>query len=252
MKVCYNTFCNYMAFNLTTEKFEGPLDLMLHLIREQKLDIFDLDMEVLTDQYLAYLNKMEELHLEIESEYLLELAILIEYKSKKLLPKDEKDEDLQVEDPKELLVQRLLEYQKYKEASYKLNDSYISRQEIFSKSPSYEDYLDKDSDENKIEGNPNDLFKAMNRMLRKMQLSKPINTSFANKEISIDDRILEIKAQMVDLPSTFSFDDLVTDVSAISEYIITFLAILDLIKDHILLFSIDDMDNIYLKKAGFN
>ncbi len=241
-----------MAFNLTTEKFEGPLDLMLHLIREQKLDIFDLDMEVLTDQYLAYLNKMEELHLEIESEYLLELAILIEYKSKKLLPKDEKDEDLQVEDPKELLVQRLLEYQKYKEASYKLNDSYISRQEIFSKSPSYEDYLDKDSDENKIEGNPNDLFKAMNRMLRKMQLSKPINTSFANKEISIDDRILEIKAQMVDLPSTFSFDDLVTDVSAISEYIITFLAILDLIKDHILLFSIDDMDNIYLKKAGFN
>ena len=241
-----------MAFNLTTEKFEGPLDLMLHLIREQKLDIFDLDMEVLTDQYLAYLNKMEELHLEIESEYLLELAILIEYKSKKLLPKDEKDEGLQVEDPKELLVQRLLEYQKYKEASYKLNDNYISRQEIFSKSPSYEDYLEKDSDENKIEGNPNDLFKAMNRMLRKMQLSKPINTSFANKEISIDDRILEIKAQMVDLPATFNFNDLVADVSSISEYIITFLAILDLIKDHILLFSIDDMDNIYLKKAGFN
>ena len=252
MKVCYNTFCNYMAFNLMTEKFEGPLDLMLHLIREQKLDIFDLDMEVLTDQYLAYLNKMEELHLEIESEYLLELAILIEYKSKKLLPKDEKDEGLQVEDPKELLVQRLLEYQKYKEASYKLNDNYISRQEIFSKSPSYEDYLEKDSDENKIEGNPNDLFKAMNRMLRKMQLSKPINTSFANKEISIDDRILEIKAQMVDLSATFNFNDLVADVSSISEYIITFLAILDLIKDHILLFSIDDMDNIYLKKAGFN
>lgn len=241
-----------MAFNLTTEKFEGPLDLMLHLIREQKLDIFDLDMEVLTDQYLAYLNKMEELHLEIESEYLLELAILIEYKSKKLLPKDEKDEDLQVEDPKELLVQRLLEYQKYKEASYKLNEKYISRQEIFSKSPSYEDYLEKDSDENKIEGNPNDLFKAMNRMLRKMQLSKPINTSFANKEISIDDRILEIKAQMVDLPANFNFNDLVADVGSISEYIITFLAILDLIKDHILLFSIDDMDNIYLKKAGFN
>ncbi len=241
-----------MAFNLTTEKFEGPLDLMLHLIREQKLDIFDLDMEALTDQYLAYLNKMEELHLEIESEYLLELAILIEYKSKKLLPKDEKDEGLQVEDPKELLVQRLLEYQKYKEASYKLNDNYISRQEIFSKSPSYEDYLEKDSDENKIEGNPNDLFKAMNRMLRKMQLSKPINTSFANKEISIDDRILEIKAQMVDLSATFNFNDLVTDVGSISEYIITFLAILDLIKDHILLFSIDDMDNIYLKKAGFN
>ena len=86
-----------MGFEVETVKFEGPLDLMLHLIHEQQLDIFDLDMEVLTDQYINYLHQMEELHLEVESEYLVELATLIEYKSKKLLPKkaDEiEDEDL--------------------------------------------------------------------------------------------------------------------------------------------------------------
>ena len=66
-----------MAFEIETEKFEGPLDLMLHLIREQQLDIFDLDMDVLTDQYIEYLNKMERLQIDVESEYLVELSILI-------------------------------------------------------------------------------------------------------------------------------------------------------------------------------
>ena len=85
-----------MGFEVETMKFEGPLDLMLHLIQEQKLDIFDLDMAVLADQYLSYLHKMESLQLEIESEYLVELSTLVEYKSKKLLPKkkDEEDEEL--------------------------------------------------------------------------------------------------------------------------------------------------------------
>ena len=75
-----------MAFTVTIDQFEGPLDLMLHLIKDNKLDLFELDMDLLTDQYLHYLNAMESMHLEIASEYLAELAGLIEYKSKKLLP----------------------------------------------------------------------------------------------------------------------------------------------------------------------
>ncbi|MBQ2582540.1 MAG: segregation/condensation protein A, partial [Erysipelotrichaceae bacterium] len=102
-----------MGFEVETLKFEGPLDLMLHLIHEQQLDIFDLDMEILTDQYIRYLHAMEDLHLEVESEYLVELATLIEYKSKKLLPKKEDEADDNLEDPKDKLVRRLLEYQKY-------------------------------------------------------------------------------------------------------------------------------------------
>ncbi len=72
-----------MEFKIMIDQFEGPLDLMLHLIRENKLDLFDLDMNVLTEQYLAYLDAMESMHLEIASEYLSELAALLEYKSKK-------------------------------------------------------------------------------------------------------------------------------------------------------------------------
>ena len=78
-----------MSFQVNTQQFEGPLDLMLHLIKEHELDLFDLDISVLADQYLSYLNQMEHLHLEVESEYLVELATLIEYKSRKLLPKDD-------------------------------------------------------------------------------------------------------------------------------------------------------------------
>ena len=78
-----------MDFKVTIDQFEGPLDLMLHLIKENKLDLFDLDIDVLTGQYLIYLDSMDQLHLEIASEYLVELATLIEYKSKRLLPKDE-------------------------------------------------------------------------------------------------------------------------------------------------------------------
>ena len=103
-----------MAFEIETEKFEGPLDLMLHLIREQQLDIFDLDMDVLTDQYIEYLNKMERLQIDVESEYLVELSILIEYKSKRLLPKPSEDiESEYEEDPKERLIKRLIELQMY-------------------------------------------------------------------------------------------------------------------------------------------
>ena len=94
-----------MAFSITIEQFEGPLDLMLHLIKDNKLDLFDLDMDVLTDQYLSYLNSMEELHLEVASEYLSELAGLLEYKSKKLLPREKVEiEEEYEEDQRERLI----------------------------------------------------------------------------------------------------------------------------------------------------
>ena len=121
-------------FKVTIEQFEGPLDLMLHLIKEKELDLFDLDVNVLTDQYISYLNAMSEMHLEVASEYLVELAELIEYKSKKLLPRDNSElEDDYEEDPKERLVRRLLEYQQFKEISQTLNMMYEERQEMLTK-----------------------------------------------------------------------------------------------------------------------
>ena len=98
-----------MEFKVLIDQFEGPLDLMLHLIRENKLDLFDLDMNILTEQYLVYLDTMESMHLEIASEYLSELASLLEYKSKKLLPREKVEitEEYE-EDHRDRLVARLL------------------------------------------------------------------------------------------------------------------------------------------------
>ena len=243
-----------MSFTVETTKFDGPLDLMLHLIKEQQLDIFDLDMEVLTDQYINYLQTMEKLELEIESEYLVELATLLEYKSKKLLPKKTEElEDDYEEDPKERIVRRLLEYQKYKEVSSELLEAFNQRQEQFAK-PLSIDSINTNNlvDDQKLEGNPYDLLKAMTRVLRRMELSKPIETKLTAKEISTEDRILEIKSRLSTLPKTFNFENLVSDCHNVHEVIVTFLAILDMAKDHYLVFSTDDNDEIWFRRGENN
>lgn len=252
MAICYNDLV--MSFTVETTKFDGPLDLMLHLIKEQQLDIFDLDMEVLTDQYINYLQTMEKLELEIESEYLVELATLIEYKSKKLLPKKTEElEDDYEEDPKERIVRRLLEYQKYKEVSSELLEAFNERQEQFAK-PLSIDSINTNNlvDDQKLEGNPYDLLKAMTRVLRRMELSKPIETKLTAKEISTEDRILEIKSRLSTLPKTFNFENLVSDCHNVHEVIVTFLAILDMAKDHYLVFSTDDNDEIWFRRGENN
>ena len=240
----------WMGFEVETLKFEGPLDLMLHLIHEQQLDIFDLDMEVLTDQYIAYLHAMEDLQLEVESEYLVELATLIEYKSKKLLPRHSDDLEDDYEDPKDRLVRRLLEYQKYKEVSAALYDSFVERQDQLSKPLSLDRFIkEADLDAQKVEGDPYDLLKAMNKVLRRLQLSRPLDIKVTQKELSPEDRILQIKARLKDLPETFSFETLIEDCDDLHEYVITFMAILDMAKDHYLAFTIDNNENIWFTRG---
>ena len=243
-----------MAFEIETEKFEGPLDLMLHLIREQQLDIFDLDMDVLTDQYIEYLNKMERLQIDVESEYLVELSILIEYKSKRLLPKPSEDiESEYEEDPKERLIKRLIEYQKYKEVSKELDELYNDRLCELSKPLSIDDNMRNTvSDSTAIDGTPYDLQKAMERVLRRLILSKPIETKFTRKELSTEDRVLQIKARLINLPETFSFETLVDDCHDIHEYIVSFLAILDMAKNHLLSFVVGDNDEILFSKGAID
>lgn len=237
-----------MGFEVDTLKFEGPLDLMLHLIKEQQLDIFDLDMVTLTDQYIAYLNAMEELQLEIESEYLVELAILIEYKSRKLLPKPaEPLEDDYEEDPRERLVKRLLEYQQYKDVSEKLYTSYLERQDQLSKPLTF--FENEDDSQRRLEGDPYDLYKAMSRVLRRVELNRPIETRFTRKEVSTEDRILELRALLTELPDSFGFRDLCKDCQDIFDYLVTFLAILDMAKDHYLTFVVDADENIVFSKG---
>ena len=239
-------------FKVTIEQFEGPLDLMLHLIKEQELDLFDLDVSILTDQYIAYLNAMSDMHLEIASEYLVELAELIEYKSKKLLPRDKSEiNDEYEEDPKERLIKRLLEYQQYKEVSSQLNNLFEERQMLMSKPLSTEiEKWVKSDDSEPYDGNPNDLLRAMRRCLLRMQLTSPMEVRYTQREVSMEDRELVIRAKLDTLPKTFRFERLLEDVHDVPTFIATFLAVLDLARLHTLVFTIDENDVIWFSRGA--
>ena len=223
-----------MAFTVTIDQFEGPLDLMLHLIKDNKLDLFELDMDLLTDQYLHYLNAMESMHLEIASEYLAELAGLIEYKSKKLLPR-EKDviEEEYEEDQREKLVRRLLEYQRYK---------------LMMSKPMSEETQKwlHTTVEGEFVGNPYDLIKAMNRVLRRAALTHPYETRMTVKELSLDERVIQIKSRLKNWVGKMSFEELCSDCTDLHMIIVTFLSVLDLIKHKEMTFHIDEEENIWI------
>lgn len=237
-------------FEVKINDFDGPLDLMLHLIRENKLDLMNLDMNVLTDQYIAYLNSMSEMHLEIASEYLAEMAALIEYKSKKMLPGNKDDLEEEEEDPKERLVRRLLEYQQYKEASKELSALYEDRQLLMSRPLSNEidQWIQEDSVQ-PYQGSPYELMKAMRRVLMRMHLDTPKEKSYTVKEISMEDRELQVRAKLDRLPKTFRFENLLDDVHDLPMFIATFLSVLDLARLHTLVFTTDDQDVIWFTRG---
>ena len=239
-------------FKVTTDRFDGPLDLMLHLIREKELDLMDLDMNILTDQYIAYLAGMETMHLEIAGEYLAELATLIEYKSKRLLPGStaEEPEGEDGEDLKQRLVRRLIEYQQYKEASADLQHMYESRQKLMGRPLSSEtEQWMKPDDDFRYSGSPYELMKAMRRCMMRVQLTRPIETRFTAREISMEDRELEVRAKLDRLPSVFRFEQLLDDCQDTPMFIATFLAVLDLARQHTLVFTIDENDVIWFSRG---
>ena len=249
-KILYNVLD--MEFKVEMQSFQGPLDLILHLIAEKKMNILDLDITLLTDQYIAYLNAMEDTQLDLVGEYMSELATLMEIKSKTLLPKEtiEFDDEYQ-EDPRERLVKRLLEYQQFKEISATMNDLYYQRSLCFGKpmSECVEEWI-KENDNGDIDGNVYDLVKAMNRVLRRMLLNRQLPVKYTAKELSTQDRCLEIKARFVALPDLFNFEQLCSDCHQVQEVIVTFLAVLDMARRHELHFSVDKSNTIWLKKGA--
>ena len=208
--------------------FEGPLDLLLHLIKESKMDIMDIQIEEITKQYVDYLNKQEAMNLEIASEYLVLASELIEIKSRLLLPR-EKLEDEEEEDPREDLVNRLLEYQAYKDITKLLQEKEEKRSEIFTKTPeNVEQYLD-EVHEIKSDVTLDDLVEAFKRYLERQKESVPLKTKVTLKEISIVSRRHDIK-KILKVKKKVSFFELFPIVT--KEYVVaTFLAVLEMAKN---------------------
>lgn len=207
--------------------FEGPLDLLLHLIKENKMDIFDIEINLITEQYLKYINNMEKVNLEI-SEYLVLASELIEIKAKMLLPKRKQEMEIEEEDPREELVNKLLEYQAYKEISKDLKEKEELRSEIYTKAP--EKYSNYQEEETTFEGGSVDLLiDAFKKFLIRKEEEKPLNTKVTKKGISVSSRRYEIK-NLLKEKGKVSFYQMFSIRSR--EYIVvTFLAILEMAKN---------------------
>ncbi|MGB4985039.1 MAG: segregation/condensation protein A [Erysipelotrichaceae bacterium] len=239
-----------MEFLITIDQFNGPLDLMLHLIKENKLDLFDLNINELATQYITYILSMQDMNLEIASEYLVQLAYLIEYKSKKLLPNVQVElEDNYEEDNQDELVKRLIEYQKFKEVSQEFNELYEQRQKMITKP--YTQLLDEFENIERPLANMDVtyLIKAMNNCIKRKNIINPFEVKVTQKELSIFDRISQIKSKMIKLPSIFSFDDLCEDCQSMNLYILTFLSILDMIRQQELYYEIMN-EQIYFRRGA--
>ena len=226
--------------DLKLEAFEGPLDLLLHLIKENKMDIFDIEIESITRQYLDYIHKMKEQNLDIASAYLVMASELTLIKARMLLPRPKVDEEeTEEEDPREELVARLLEYQAYKEITKTLKENESKRQEIHTKLPeNINNYIE----ENTVitgEGSIDLLVDAFKKFLVRKSEEKPLSTKVTMKEITVSSRKLEIKS-ILKKEKRVSFFKLFP-VST-KEYIVaTFLAILDMARNKELLIKQEEL-----------
>jgi segregation and condensation protein A len=226
-----------MHYHVKIDTFEGPLDLLLHLINRLEIDIYDIPMSEITDQYLIYIKTMKVLHLDVASEYLVMAATLIAIKSKMLLPKHEEaivEDEMEMnyeEDPRDELVERLIEYRKYKEAAEDLKNLEEERNLMFSKPPSDLSELSKNIQVEKVELNVSmyDMLGALQKLMRRKKLQKPLATKIARQEISIEKRMEEILIELKSFKGRKSFYELFPFPQK-EHIVVSFLAILELMK----------------------
>lgn len=227
-----------MNFDLKIDEFEGPLDLLLHLIKESKMDIFDIKIEEITDQYLKYIEHQENMNLDVASEYLVLASELLEIKSKLLLPNETVIEDSYEEDPREELVKRLLEYEAYKEITKTLKEKECERKQVYTKAPSsIENYLSLDT-KFKSDVTLDDLIDAFQKFLERKKETKPLSTRVTQKEITVSSRRSDI-SRLLKKKGRLSFFELFPVIT--KEYIVaTFLAILEMAKSKELIITQND------------
>jgi len=238
-------------YNVHIENFEGPLDLLLHLVKEKEMDLLTLEISKITDQYLNYIYANQHLHLEVASEYLVMAAYLIETKSKMLLPKEVvKIDDEYEEDPREKLIKRLIEYKRYKDVLDQFVKKYEERAQFHIKLPSSMESFQVDTS-TMLPTNLEiyDLMKALQKMYQRQLLLKPLmQQAVAKKEISIDERTQSIiKRVKRHFHGKLKFTDLLEEVDR-QYFVITFLAVLVLVNQKELVITQENkFGDIYLE-----
>ena len=235
--------------NILIGDFEGPLDLLLHLIKKSKMEIFDIEISEITKEYLNYIKEMTDMNLDIASEYLVMAAELIEMKSRKLLPnkkdEEEKEED---ENPEEELKRRLIEYKKYKESTEVFRNLEENRANYYTKAPESLKQYSSEKLENDGSVGIFDLLDAFQKLLERQEYNKPKNTKITRKELSVKERVAKIR-DILKVHKKINFIELFDNFSK-PYVVVTFLSVLEMAKNREINIKQDNnFSDIYLERV---
>ncbi len=240
---------NYKMYEVKLDAFNGPLDLLLHLINEFEIDIYDIPMKELTQQYMQYVHAMKQLEINIASEYLLTASELLMIKSKMLLPNSNQDELLE-EDPREELVEKLIEYQNYKSYVLMLKEKQQERDKIYTKPQSDLSHYEKNENlSDDVSLDLTDLIIAYQKLKTRVALKKPTTVNIKKETYTIQQSTQYIYKQL-ECSDAITFFDLF-HFNESTEHVVThFLALLDMAKSgFIQIRQIQAFQNIEISKG---
>jgi segregation and condensation protein A len=214
-----------MDYEVKLEIFEGPLDLLLHLIHKNEVDIFDIPITTITEQYLAYLDMMKALNISVAGDFLVMAATLIHIKSKMLLPGS--DEEGEEEDPRDEIARPLLEYMRLKEVAQELSEREILGRDVFSRKDGSWDEAEPQAEEPRLDISLFHLIDAFRRIMERSQPGDMLMT-FRHEKWSVKEKsrlILSLLKQKREM----AFDEIFSEDRRVPEFIVTFLALLELV-----------------------
>lgn len=237
-------------YRVHIEDFEGPLDLLLFFIRRDELDIFNIPIAQIADEYLSYVRVLEKIDLDAVGEFLYMAAMLINIKARMLLPTPELDEEGEPIDPRRELVERLLEYVRFKEASQRLTDLKTERDDVFTRGLAAEDAEIVDATESTtVDASVFDLIGSLRRILTHVP-DEPVH-ALEREDYSIEEQQMFIIARLQEL-GRVGFGPLVSRRSR-AFIITTFLAVLELARQGVVLVLVpEDPTEFYLESAADN
>lgn len=214
-----------MSYKIKLEVFEGPLDLLLYLVKRDHLNIYDIPIAQITEEYLKYLELMRFLDLKVAGEFLVMASTLMEIKSKMLLPAEEKPVEEQAYDPRQELVNQLLEYEKFKKIAEELRQKELQHQNIFRRPPPSLD-IEK-TEEVYFEASLFDLLSAFSEVLK--ELPAKLFYEVIKDEFTVEEKIHDILHMLLEKP-VILLSELFNKAKDKLEIIVTFLAVLELIR----------------------
>ncbi len=240
--------------SIKIKDFEGPFDLLLHLIKKNQMDIYNVEISKITNQYLKYIDEMKFMDLEITSEFIVVAATLIEIKSKHLLPKIKKDEEEDEEDQEKNLIEKLILYKKIKKAAEFFKDRYVNSGELYTKKPEIIEEIN-------LPNNNEDIFKNLTLLelynmynnLLEIYNNKQNKANVIQKRIYVDKYKIEDKLKyllgLIENNEVSKFSEIIDKCECKLECIVSFLALLEMVKlKKVRVYQSDSFDNILIER----